>query len=224
MAGSSATAGRRAPSKVWLALASVLCIHLLCWKAAAPLRHSHALALAREAPGDSQLVRRAFELRPLPDDGQAYDRPSRAAATPGEPDPEREEAASLIDYMGYWERATPQTKGPIFAAMILWLVFLFAFVGITASDFFCPNLSTIASRLGMSESVVGPAVRSRSGCRGSATRADRRPRPQAGVTFLAFSNGSPDVFSTFAALRRHSGSLAIGELIGAASFIVSVVA
>jgi sodium/potassium/calcium exchanger 6 len=44
------------------------------------------------------------------------------------------------------------------------------------------------------------------------------------VTFLAFSNGSPDVFSTFAALKNDSGSLAIGELIGAASFIVSVVA
>lgn len=44
------------------------------------------------------------------------------------------------------------------------------------------------------------------------------------MTFLAFSNGSPDVFSTFAALKSDSGALAIGELIGAASFIVSVVA
>ncbi|KAG6830645.1 hypothetical protein H0H92_015542 [Tricholoma furcatifolium] len=45
----------------------------------------------------------------------------------------------------------------------------------------------------------------------------------AGVTFLAFGNGSPDVFSTFSAMRANSGSLAIGELIGAASFIVSCV-
>lgn len=44
------------------------------------------------------------------------------------------------------------------------------------------------------------------------------------MTFLAFSNGSPDVFSTFSALKSNAGSLAIGELIGAASFIVSVVA
>lgn len=44
------------------------------------------------------------------------------------------------------------------------------------------------------------------------------------MTFLAFGNGSPDVFSTFAAMRSNSGSLAIGELIGAASFITSVVA
>ncbi|KAM3086668.1 hypothetical protein ACMFMF_000614 [Clarireedia jacksonii] len=46
----------------------------------------------------------------------------------------------------------------------------------------------------------------------------------AGVTFLAFGNGSPDVFSTFAAMGSHSGSLAVGELIGAAGFITAVVA
>ena len=43
------------------------------------------------------------------------------------------------------------------------------------------------------------------------------------MTFLAFGNGSPDLFSTLSAMRSGSGSLAIGELIGAASFIVSVV-
>jgi len=46
----------------------------------------------------------------------------------------------------------------------------------------------------------------------------------AGVTLLAFGNGSPDVFSTFAAMNSHSGSLAVGELIGAAGFITAVVA
>jgi solute carrier family 24 (sodium/potassium/calcium exchanger), member 6 len=46
----------------------------------------------------------------------------------------------------------------------------------------------------------------------------------AGVTFLALGNGSPDLFSTFAAMKVGSGSLAIGELIGAAFFISSVVA
>ncbi len=45
-----------------------------------------------------------------------------------------------------------------------------------------------------------------------------------GVTFLAFGNGSPDVFSTFAAMKTNSGSLAVGELIGAAGFITAVVA
>lgn len=83
--------------------------------------------------------------------------------------------------------------------MILWLSLLFSTIGIAASDFLCIDLSTLASILGLSESLTG-------------------------VTFLAFGNGSPDVFSTFAAMRSNSGSLAIGELIGAASFITSVVA
>lgn len=83
--------------------------------------------------------------------------------------------------------------------LILWLSLLFSTIGIAASDFLCINLSTLASILGLSESLTG-------------------------VTFLAFGNGSPDVFSTFAAMRSNSGSLAIGELIGAASFITSVVA
>ncbi|KAG0309868.1 hypothetical protein BGZ98_003411 [Dissophora globulifera] len=78
------------------------------------------------------------------------------------------------------------------------MVFLFGFVGVAASDFFCPNLSTIAKQLHLSESMTG-------------------------VTFLAFGNGSPDVFSTFSAIGAGSGSLAIGELVGAASFITSVV-
>ncbi|GAA6000166.1 hypothetical protein JCM10207_007886 [Rhodosporidiobolus poonsookiae] len=111
-----------------------------------------------------------------------------------------DESEALIDWLALYDNATPGGhRSAIFGLMVLWLVFLFAFVGICASEFFCPNLSHIASRLGLSESV-------------------------AGVTFLAFSNGSPDVFSTFSALRSDSGSLAIGELIGAASFIVSVVA
>jgi solute carrier family 24 (sodium/potassium/calcium exchanger), member 6 len=77
-------------------------------------------------------------------------------------------------------------------------MFLFTTLGISASDFFCPNLATIANLLNLDENV-------------------------AGVTFLAFGNGSPDVFATFSALRSNAGSLAIGELLGAASFIVSCV-
>lgn len=86
-----------------------------------------------------------------------------------------------------------------FIILVVWLGILFSTIGIAASDFFCINLSTIAAILGMSESM-------------------------AGVTFLAFGNGSPDVFSTFAAMSTDSGSLAIGELIGAAGFITAVVA
>ncbi|CAO3590951.1 unnamed protein product [Absidia cylindrospora] len=78
------------------------------------------------------------------------------------------------------------------------LLLLFGAVSVVASDFFCPNLQTISTKLKLSESM-------------------------AGVTILAFGNGSPDLFSTFSAMNSGSGSLAIGELIGAAFFIVSVV-
>ncbi|KAI0663788.1 Sodium/calcium exchanger protein-domain-containing protein [Cubamyces menziesii] len=86
----------------------------------------------------------------------------------------------------------------IFVGYALWLAFLFSTLGISASDFFCPNLGTIAHLLGLDENV-------------------------AGVTFLAFGNGSPDMFATFSAMRSNSGGLAIGELLGAAAFITSCV-
>ncbi|ODN82801.1 hypothetical protein L202_01073 [Cryptococcus amylolentus CBS 6039] len=98
-----------------------------------------------------------------------------------------------------WYNALPPAWRPFFIILLLCiLAFLFSFIGISASDFFCPNLATVAAYLGLNEST-------------------------AGVTFLAFGNGSPDVFSTFSAMSNGTVGLAVGELIGAASFIVSIV-
>ncbi|KAJ5617138.1 hypothetical protein N7537_002252 [Penicillium hordei] len=105
----------------------------------------------------------------------------------------------LISYLQFYYCGLADAKPVAFTMLILWLSLLFSTIGIAASDFLCIDLSTLASILGLSESLTG-------------------------VTFLAFGNGSPDVFSTFAAMRSNSGSLAIGELIGAATFITSVVA
>ncbi|KAE8447479.1 hypothetical protein EG329_010752 [Mollisiaceae sp. DMI_Dod_QoI] len=110
-----------------------------------------------------------------------------------------DEEAGLFSYLSLYYCRLPNAQPVAFTILSLWLGLLFTTIGIAASDFFCINLSTIASILGMSESM-------------------------AGVTFLAFGNGSPDVFSTFAAMSSHSGSLAVGELIGAAGFITAVVA
>jgi len=45
-----------------------------------------------------------------------------------------------------------------------------------------------------------------------------------GVTFAAFGNGAPDIFSSLAAFSNsESGGLAFGELLGAAMFILTVV-
>ncbi|KAF2480581.1 Sodium/calcium exchanger protein-domain-containing protein [Neohortaea acidophila] len=106
--------------------------------------------------------------------------------------------AGFAAYLDLYYCKLPHLKAIGLMILISWLGLLFSTIGIAASDFFCINLSTIATILGMSESM-------------------------AGVTFLAFGNGSPDVFSTFAAMSTNSGSLAVGELFGAAGFITAVV-
>ncbi|KAI1110521.1 hypothetical protein F5Y14DRAFT_465608 [Nemania sp. NC0429] len=110
-----------------------------------------------------------------------------------------DDEAGLLQYLTFYYCTLGTVQPLAFILLVVWLALLFTTIGIAASDFFSVNLSTISSFLGLSESL-------------------------AGVTFLAFGNGSPDVFSTFAAMGSNSGSMAIGELIGAAAFITTVVA
>ena len=100
-----------------------------------------------------------------------------------------------IPYLQIYFCSDSSIRPFVFSALLLWLFFLFSTLGISASDLFTPNLATIAQFLGLDENV-------------------------AGVTFLVFGNASPDVYGTFSAMRADSGSLAIGELLGAATFIV----
>jgi sodium/potassium/calcium exchanger 6 len=83
-------------------------------------------------------------------------------------------------------------------AYIAFLVMLFTALGLTASEFLCPNLDSISKIFKMSESLTG-------------------------VTLLALGNGSPDLFGTLEAVKANSTSLAVGELIGAALFITCCV-
>ncbi|KAI0450485.1 hypothetical protein F5B21DRAFT_427642 [Xylaria acuta] len=110
-----------------------------------------------------------------------------------------DDEAGLLEYLTLYYCSLGHVQPLAFIILVLWLGLLFTTIGIAASDFFSVNLSTISTFLGLSESL-------------------------AGVTFLAFGNGSPDVFSTFAAMSSNSGSMAVGELIGAAGFITTVVA
>lgn len=83
---------------------------------------------------------------------------------------------------------------------VIWLLFLFIILGLTASKFFCPNLSAISTSLRLTHTV-------------------------AGVTFLALGNGAPDIFSAMAAISRpHTAGLAVGALFGAGIFVTTVVA
>lgn len=110
----------------------------------------------------------------------------------------QDDEAGLLPYLTLYYCTLGNARPVAFVVMVAWLGLLFTTIGIAASDFFTVNLSTIATILGLSESL-------------------------AGVTFLALGNGSPDVFSTFAAMGSNSGSMAVGELIGAAGFITAVV-
>ncbi|XP_051278809.1 mitochondrial sodium/calcium exchanger protein isoform X2 [Dicentrarchus labrax] len=83
---------------------------------------------------------------------------------------------------------------------VIWLLFLFVILGLTASKFFCPNLSAISTSLHLTHNV-------------------------AGVTFLALGNGAPDIFSAIAAFSHpHTAGLAVGALFGAGIFVTTIVA
>ena len=73
-------------------------------------------------------------------------------------------------------------------------------LGNTADAYFSPTLGVICANLGISEDL-------------------------AGVTFLAFGNGAPDMFSSFAAFTHGNSSpgLGLGALLGAGVFVQTVV-
>ncbi|XP_053324935.1 mitochondrial sodium/calcium exchanger protein [Spea bombifrons] len=107
-------------------------------------------------------------------------------------------------YISYLEGAFCTFAPPLFPLVIilyvLWLLYLFIILAVTAEKFFCPNLSAISRSLRLSHNV-------------------------AGVTFLAFGNGAPDVFSALAAFSdSRTAGLAIGALFGAGVFVTTVVA
>ncbi|CAF3894724.1 unnamed protein product [Rotaria sp. Silwood1] len=82
-----------------------------------------------------------------------------------------------------------------------WLFVLFIGLGVTADSYFCPALRVITRVLKLSENI-------------------------AGVTFLAFGNGAPDIFSAVAAVgSAKSGDLglAFGALFGAGVFVTTVI-
>lgn len=106
--------------------------------------------------------------------------------------------SGVIDYLSvyYCENYSNKSVSLLFMGIVL--ITLFTTIGLAAADFLCPNLSSLANICGLSENV-------------------------AGLTLLAFGNGSPDIFSTYIAMKNNSGSLAIGELLGAASFVTTMV-
>ncbi|EFP09447.1 CRE-NCX-6 protein [Caenorhabditis remanei] len=84
---------------------------------------------------------------------------------------------------------------------VIYMLFLFIMVSSAADDFFSPSISSIVAHLRISESV-------------------------AGVTFMAFGNGAPDVFGAIASVLSSptpKADLALGELFGAGLFVTTMV-
>ncbi|KAJ1991033.1 hypothetical protein H4R33_001515 [Dimargaris cristalligena] len=109
------------------------------------------------------------------------------------------DVSGMVNYLEIYYCQTPLLHGLTLVLFLGWLCFLFTWVGISASDYFSPNLTSLAKYFHIPDSL-------------------------AGVTLLAFGNGAPDLFATFSAIRSGSGALALGELVGAAAFIACVVA
>ncbi|XP_071444557.1 mitochondrial sodium/calcium exchanger protein-like isoform X2 [Hetaerina americana] len=84
-------------------------------------------------------------------------------------------------------------------AILFWMLILFIALGTTADSLFCPALTVIAKMLGLSENL-------------------------AGVTVLAFGNGSPDIFTAVAGAASGRTELVYGELFGSGMFVTTVVA
>ncbi|KAI8807628.1 Sodium/calcium exchanger protein-domain-containing protein [Cladochytrium replicatum] len=104
--------------------------------------------------------------------------------------------SGFLNYMvGYY--CSPFRLGALFF-LLLWLAMIFMTLATAASHFLAVNLSNISAWLRLSETI-------------------------AGVTLAAFGNGAPDLFTTFSAMNANIAGLALGELIGAASFITMVV-
>lgn len=126
---------KRGQRELYIALAAVLVLNLVCYRALNPLRTS--FTSNHDAATRSHLARRSH------------------GGDHGAGEYGSEDSEALIDWLQlYLHAAAGPHRIAIFSLMLLWLVFLFAFVGICASEFFCPNLSHISSRLGLSESVV----------------------------------------------------------------------
>merc|ERR1712223_1042998 len=81
----------------------------------------------------------------------------------------------------------PQMAIAAMLVFLIWLCILFTGLAISADDYFCPNLASISKTLRLSHNI-------------------------AGVTILAFGNGSPDIFSALAAVNQSRPELVLGNV------------
>ena len=106
----------------------------------------------------------------------------------------------LIFDVRYLQNCSPE-KARVWLS-ILWviiLVLLLSLLASTADNYFCLIMDSIVEKLHIPPSI-------------------------AGVTFLAFGNGSPDVFSLIIAVFSGNTEIGVGANVGAGMFVTSIVA
>jgi len=109
------------------------------------------------------------------------------------------EVESFIEYISFmYCTFHPDDQWIAILISIVWTLILFIALGVAATDFLCPALFMISKSLSMSQSV-------------------------AGVTLIAFGNGSPDVFAAIAGMMQGRPGLVIGALFGGGCFVVMMV-
>lgn len=107
---------------------------------------------------------------------------------------------SFIDYDHLVHCSPLLQTSPILAraTLVLCLVLLLYLLSSTADEFFCPVLQAIVEKY-------------------------RIPPHVAGVTFLSFGNGSPDVFSNIAAFATATPSIGVTSILGGGLLVTTVI-
>ena len=105
-----------------------------------------------------------------------------------------------IDYLRAYHCSFEDTPAFFTCGMLVLVVFLIWMLGNTAGNYLSPSLAKVCERLNLSYNV-------------------------AGVTFLAFGNGAPDVFSSVSAFSGSENAPLIGinGMLGSAMFVATVV-
>lgn len=108
-----------------------------------------------------------------------------------------------IDYQFYFDctlESSPFFRAVFIAALLGWIVVLIHLLGNTAGNYLSPTLGKICERLHLSYNV-------------------------AGVTFLAFGNGAPDVFSSITSFLggEDAPMIGINALLGGSMYVCTVV-
>ncbi|ELW63717.1 Sodium/potassium/calcium exchanger 6 [Tupaia chinensis] len=160
--------------------------------------------------------------------------------------PDCHNEGGYLDYLeGVFCHFSPGLLPLAIILYVFWLLYLFLILGVTAAKFFCPNLSAISITLKLSHNVAVSFVHSPTPAGGRAVSRGQGGGSQPwkdpgglwhwtdpsltcgshGVTFLAFGNGAPDIFSALVAFSDpRTASLAFGALFGAGVLVTTVVA